>query len=83
MRDYWLAKLISSITEVDSRKRLQKSIYLLQRAGCPLRFSYILHYYGPYSFDLAGLIEQLKGSSVVAKECWGRSSACFSPSSDW
>jgi len=66
MKDYWLAKLISSVTEVDSRKRLQKSIYLLQqRAGCPLQFSYILHYYGPYSFELAGLIDQLKGAEII------------------
>jgi uncharacterized protein YwgA len=65
MKDYWLAKLISSVTEVDSRKRLQKSIYLLQCAGCPLQFSYILHYYGPYSFELAGLIDQLKGADII------------------
>lgn len=65
MKDYWLAKLISSVTEVDSRKRLQKSIYLLQRVGCPLQFSYILHYYGPYSFELAGLIDQLDGAGII------------------
>jgi uncharacterized protein YwgA len=65
MRDYWLAKLISSVTEVDSRKRLQKSIYLLQRAGCPLHLNYIFHYYGPYSFELAGLIDQLDGAHII------------------
>ncbi len=65
MKDYWLAKLISSVKEVDSRKRLQKSIYLLQLAGCPLRLSYILHYYGPYSFELAGLIDQLDGAEII------------------
>jgi len=66
MKDYWLAKLIGSVGEVDSRKRLQKSIYLLQqRTGCPLRLSYILHYYGPYSFELAGLIDQLKGADII------------------
>jgi len=66
MKDYWLAKLISSVTEVDSRKRLQKSIYLLQRRrGCPLQFSYILHYYGPYSFELSGLIDQLHGAGII------------------
>jgi len=65
MKDYWLAKLIGSVTKVDSRKRLQKSIYLLQRAGCPLSLSYILHYYGPYSFELAGLIDQLKGADII------------------
>ena len=65
MKDYWLAKLISSVTEVDSRKRLQKSVYLLQLAGCPLRCDYILHYYGPYSFELAGLIDQLEGTQII------------------
>ena len=65
MKDYWLAKLISSVTEVDSRKRLQKSIYLLQQAGCPLQCDYILHYYGPYSFELAALIDQLDGAKII------------------
>jgi len=65
MKDYWLTKLISSVTEVDSRKKLQKSIYLLQYAGCPLQLNYIFHYYGPYSFELAGLIDQLKGAGII------------------
>jgi uncharacterized protein YwgA len=65
MKDYWLAKLISSVMEVDSRKRLQKSIYLLQKSGSPLHFSYILHYYGPYSFELAGLIDQLDSVEII------------------
>lgn len=65
MKDYWLAKLISSSDEVDSRKRLQKSVYLLQLAGCPLRCDYILHYYGPYSFELAGLMDQLDGANII------------------
>jgi uncharacterized protein YwgA len=67
MKDYWLAKLISSIQKVDSRKRLQKSIYLLQIAGCPLKCDYLLHYYGPYSFELASLIEQLDGAQIIAE----------------
>jgi len=65
MKDYWLAKLIRSVEQVDSRKRLQKSIYLLQLAGCPLKCDYLLHYYGPYSFELAGLIDQLKGAEII------------------
>jgi len=65
VNDYWLAKLISSVDEVDSRKRLQKSIYLLQLAGCPLKCEYILHYYGPYSFELASLIDQLEGANLI------------------
>jgi len=65
MKDYWLSKLISSVEKVDSRKRLQKSIYLLQRADCPLKCDYLLHYYGPYSFELADLIDQLKGAEII------------------
>jgi uncharacterized protein YwgA len=65
MKDYWLSKLIRSVEKVDSRKRLQKSIYLLQRAGCPLKCDYLLHYYGPYSFELADLIDQLKGAEII------------------
>jgi uncharacterized protein YwgA len=68
MKDYWLAKLISSVEEVDSRKRLQKSIYLLQLAGCPLQCDYLLHYYGPYSFELAGLIDQLDGADIIEEK---------------
>jgi len=65
MKDYWLAKLMSSVSEVDSRKRLQKAIYLLQLHGSPLACDYILHYYGPYSFELASLIDQLNNAGIV------------------
>ena len=65
MKDYWLAKLISCVEEVDSRKRLQKTVYLLQLHGSPLVCDYILHYYGPYSFELASLIDQLNGGGII------------------
>lgn len=65
MKDYWLAKLISSVDVVDSRKRLQKAVYLLQQSGCPLQCEYILHYYGPYSFELANLVDKLKSSKLI------------------
>jgi uncharacterized protein YwgA len=65
MKDYWLAKLISCVDAVDSRKRLQKSVYLLQLSGSPLVCDYILHYYGPYSFELASLIDQLNGARII------------------
>jgi uncharacterized protein YwgA len=65
MKDYWLAKLISCVDAVDSRKRLQKAVYLLQLSGSPLACDYILHYYGPYSFELASLIDQLNGAGII------------------
>jgi uncharacterized protein YwgA len=68
MKDYWLAKLIASVGEVDSRKRLQKSIFLLQLSGCPLKCDYLLHYYGPYSFELAALVDQLNGAQIIEEK---------------
>ena len=66
MKDYWLAKLISEVRKVDSRKRLQKSIYLLQFCkDFPLKFDYFLHYYGPYSFELASTIDQLNAADII------------------
>ena len=66
MQEYWLAKLIGSVDRVGSRKKLQKAIYLLQFCkGFPLKCDYFLHYYGPYSWDLANLMEQLKAADIV------------------
>ena len=75
LKDYWLAKLISSVDKVDSRKRLQKAVFLLQTAGSPLKCDYILHYYGPYSFELANLVDKLKSSKIIEEKPEQRYSA--------
>ncbi len=55
-----LAKLIEwAPGELESRKRLQKVVYLLQAAGCPLDVEYALHHYGPYSRDVAELTDEM------------------------
>jgi len=64
MNTYFLVKLVSSVAQVDSRMRLQKCLYLLQVAGCELEAEYCLHYYGPYSHDVAGSVDKL--SSIGA-----------------
>lgn len=69
MNDYFLAKLIDSVDEINSRKRLQKAVYLLQfREGFPLQLHYFLHYYGPFSRELAQLIDQLDSSQIISEE---------------
>jgi len=39
--------------ELVGRTRLQKVAYLLHRCGGNFALSFVYHYYGPYSFDLA------------------------------
>jgi uncharacterized protein YwgA len=68
MKEYWLAKLIESVDAINSRKRLQKIFYLLQfKKDFPLKLDYILHYYGPYSFELASLLDQLRLSKIICE----------------
>ena len=59
MNRYQLAKIVEWAGTLHSRKRMQKVVYLLQVAGCPLESDYILHHYGPYSPDVARLTDEM------------------------
>jgi len=59
MNRYQLAKIIEWAGTLDTRKRMQKVVYLLQVAGCPLEAEYTLHHYGPYSQDVARLTDEM------------------------
>lgn len=65
MNMYALTKLISSVEFVDARKRLQKAVFLLQQAGCDLGAEYFLHFYGPYSRDVAEATDQLAAEGIL------------------
>lgn len=57
MTRYQLGKIVGWAETLRSRKRMQKLVFLLQAAGCPLDVDYDLHHYGPYSEDLARLTD--------------------------
>ncbi len=57
MNRYQLGKIVGWAGTLHSRKRMQKLVFLLQAAGCPLDVDYDLHHYGPYSEDLARLTD--------------------------
>jgi uncharacterized protein YwgA len=59
MTRYQLAKLVLWAGTLNTRKRLQKVAFMLQAAGCPLEAGFILHYYGPYSEDVARLTDEM------------------------
>jgi uncharacterized protein YwgA len=65
MTKYQLAKLILLAGGLKSRKRVQKTAYLLQAAGCPLGLDFRLHYYGPYSADLAEMLDQTTAAGIL------------------
>jgi hypothetical protein len=53
---YFLLKPLCALGQVRGRTTAQKIFYLLQALGYPTRLEYFLHYYGPYSEDLASFL---------------------------
>lgn len=49
------------------RKRLQKVVYFLQEAGCSLDCRYTLHYFGPYSRDVADACDEMVAAGLVVE----------------
>lgn len=64
-----LATLISwaGDTGLEGRKRLQKVVFFLQQAGCPLDCQYRLHYFGPYSRDVADACDEMVAAGLVVE----------------
>jgi uncharacterized protein YwgA len=50
---------------LQGRKRLQKVVFFLQEAGCPLDCRYTLHHFGPYSRDVADACDEIVAAGLV------------------
>ncbi len=68
MTRYQVAKIVSWAGDLHARKRLQKVVYLLQSAGCPLDAEFSLHHYGPYSEELARLTDEMVRQSLLVEQ---------------
>jgi uncharacterized protein len=62
-----LATLLSWAGQVgiQGRKRLQKVVFFLQEAGCPLDCRYTLHHFGPYSRDVADRCDEMVAAGLI------------------
>src|SRR6266851_892422 len=68
MTRYQLAKLVQWAEKLESRKRMQKVVFLLQAAGFPGEADYGLHYFGPYSADVAHLTDEMTQAELLQEE---------------
>jgi uncharacterized protein YwgA len=68
MTRYQLAKIVDWAGTLESRKRMQKAVYLLQVAGCPLEAEFNLHHYGPYSQDVARLSDEMVQAGLLEEK---------------
>ena len=71
MTKYQLAKLVEWAGRLKTRKRLQKVVYLLQAAGCDLGADFRLHYYGPYSEEVASVTDDLVRKNFLSEQPQG------------
>ena len=67
MTAYQLVKLVSMVGTLETRKRLQKVVYLLQESGMDFDASFRLHHYGPYSSDVADLLNQMSDEGILVQ----------------
>lgn len=65
-----LATLLSwaGETGIQGRKRLQKVVFFLQQAGCPLGCQYTLHHFGPYSRDVADACDEMVAAGLIEEK---------------
>lgn len=68
MNRYQLARIVDWAGTLDTRKRMQKVVYLLKVAGCPLDAEYTLHHYGPYSQEVAQLADEMVRAGILIEE---------------
>ena len=53
---------------LQGRKRLQKVVFFLQGAGCPLNCRFTLHYFGPYSRDVADACDEMVTAGLIDEQ---------------
>lgn len=60
-----LAKLVKRLGHIDGRKRLQKTVYILQQKGYPFDEVFEYGHYGPYSRALADELDTLVSDGLL------------------
>ncbi|MDD3364772.1 MAG: hypothetical protein PHZ03_07320 [Syntrophomonas sp.] len=61
----YAAYLINSLGQVRGKKAFQKLVYLAKAEGVPLNYSYKMHFYGPYSENIAERLEEIYKEDVI------------------
>ncbi len=53
---------------IQGRKRMQKVLYFLQQSGCPIQAQYSIHFYGPYSRDVADVTDRMVAENLLDEQ---------------
>lgn len=62
---FQLAALFDAVTEIEGRKKLQKTVHILQEFGIPFGVSFGYHHYGPFSEQLQDCLQSAQHDSLI------------------
>ena len=60
--------LLRRVQGVNTRKKFQKLVHILQVMGAPFPESYDFHFYGPYSAELRRELDAFAGEGLIQEE---------------
>lgn len=64
---FQLAALFDAVTEIEGRKKLQKTVHILQEFGIPFGVSFGYHHYGPFSEQLQDCLQSAQHDSLICE----------------
>jgi uncharacterized protein len=62
-----IGQLLEATGPIDGRKKLQKIVHILQEGGVNFDLSYEFSFFGPYSAELKGSMDELVAAGLVAE----------------
>lgn len=65
---YIILELLNKADRISGRKKLQKTLHLLQLHGINVPFAYEYHFYGPYSSQLQAEVNHLVEQGLLLEE---------------
>lgn len=70
-KEFALLSFFEKAERIKGRKKLQKTVHLLQFRGVPFDLDYTYHYYGPYSADLQVEVDTLVRQGLLEETMEG------------
>lgn len=67
-QEYALLKMFEGTQRIEGRKKLQKTVHLLQITGVPFGMDFKYYYYGPYSAELQSYVDTLVDYGMLAEQ---------------
>lgn len=65
--------LLEHLREIETRKKMQKIVHILQVSGAPFPEEFRFHLYGPYSSDLRAELDAFEKEGLIREDSQGTS----------